>query len=72
MIACAITAIGCGLVSTWGPHTGLGKLIGYQILLGTRGAGIQMASVLHASEIKWTTTDTILIGNRSHSGHSIT
>lgn len=38
------TAIGCGLIATWRPDTGLGKIIGYQILLGARGAGMQMVS----------------------------
>lgn len=43
--AAAITAIGAGLISTWQPHTGLGKLLGYQVLLGARGAGMQMVGL---------------------------
>ncbi|GJN81907.1 hypothetical protein PLIIFM63780_005443 [Purpureocillium lilacinum] len=39
------TAIGCGLIATWRPDTGLGKIIGYQILLGARGAGMHMGVV---------------------------
>ncbi|KAK6007776.1 hypothetical protein QM012_004590 [Aureobasidium pullulans] len=43
-IACGIlTAISCGLLSMLGPHTSMGKWIGYQILGGVgRGCGIQM------------------------------
>ncbi|KAG9564592.1 putative MFS transporter, partial [Aureobasidium melanogenum] len=43
-IACGVlTAISSGLLSTLGPHTSVGKWIGYQILGGVgRGCGIQM------------------------------
>lgn len=44
IFSCVVTAIGCGLIATWRPDTGLGKIIGYQILLGARGAGMQMVS----------------------------
>ena len=42
VVSAAFTAIGAGLISTWQPSTGLGKLLGYQILFGSRGAGMQM------------------------------
>lgn len=34
--------IGSGLISTWSQSTTLGKVIGYQIVLGARGAGMQI------------------------------
>ncbi|KAI0454546.1 major facilitator superfamily domain-containing protein [Xylaria acuta] len=37
--------IGAGLISTWGPHTSTGMWIGYQVLYGIRGCGIQLAVV---------------------------
>ncbi|KAI1146469.1 major facilitator superfamily domain-containing protein [Nemania diffusa] len=37
--------IGAGLISTWGPNTSTGMWIGYQILYGIRGCGIQLAVV---------------------------
>ncbi|KAI0445467.1 major facilitator superfamily domain-containing protein [Xylaria telfairii] len=37
--------IGSGLISTWGPHTSTGMWIGYQVLYGIRGCGIQLAVV---------------------------
>ncbi|KAI0106379.1 major facilitator superfamily domain-containing protein [Nemania sp. FL0031] len=37
--------IGSGLISTWGPNTSTGMWIGYQILYGIRGCGIQLAVV---------------------------
>ncbi|KAI0405258.1 major facilitator superfamily domain-containing protein [Xylaria palmicola] len=38
-------AIGSGLISTWGPNTSTGMWIGYQIVYGIRGCGIQLAIV---------------------------
>ncbi|KAI8952715.1 major facilitator superfamily domain-containing protein [Xylaria longipes] len=37
--------IGAGLISTWGPHTSTGMWIGYQVIYGIRGCGIQLAIV---------------------------
>ncbi|KAI0491189.1 major facilitator superfamily domain-containing protein [Xylaria cf. heliscus] len=37
--------VGAGLISTWGPHTTTGMWIGYQVLYGVRGCGIQIAVV---------------------------
>ncbi|KAF6806401.1 MFS multidrug transporter [Colletotrichum musicola] len=46
IFAAVITAVGCGLMSTWSVTTGTGKWIGYQILYGSgRGLGMQMAIV---------------------------
>ena len=45
-VAAAGTAIGAGLISTWQPNTSLGKQIGYQILYGFRGLGMQIVSPL--------------------------
>ena len=42
LLAAALTTLGCGLVTTWRPDSSLGEIIGYQILLAARGAGIQM------------------------------
>ncbi|KAH6646197.1 putative MFS multidrug transporter [Truncatella angustata] len=46
----AITAVACGLISTWNPNTSTAEWIGYQILFGLRGMGLQTAviSVQHA------------------------
>lgn len=44
LFAAGGTAIGCGLISTWAPGTTLAHLIGFQILYGFRGAGIQIVS----------------------------
>ncbi|KAI1130601.1 putative MFS multidrug transporter [Nemania abortiva] len=46
----ATTAIACGLISTWHPNTSTAEWIGYQILFGLRGIGLQVAviSVQHA------------------------
>ncbi|KAF6802647.1 MFS multidrug transporter [Colletotrichum sojae] len=46
VFAAVITAVGCGLMSTWSVTTGPGEWIGYQILYGSgRGLGMQMAIV---------------------------
>ncbi|CAI6084298.1 unnamed protein product [Clonostachys chloroleuca] len=45
LFAAGGTAIGCGLISTWAPGTTLAHLIGFQILYGFRGAGIQIGTV---------------------------
>ncbi|KAI0910721.1 major facilitator superfamily domain-containing protein [Ustulina deusta] len=37
--------VGAGLISTWNPYTSTGVWIGYQILFGIRGCGIQLAVV---------------------------
>ncbi|KAI8955553.1 efflux pump protein [Xylaria longipes] len=46
----AITAVACGLISTWNPNTSTAEWIGYQILFGLRGMALQVAviSVQHA------------------------
>jgi hypothetical protein len=36
--------LGSGLISTWGPYTSTGMWVGYQILYGIRGCGIQLVS----------------------------
>lgn len=51
MFASCAATIGCGLISTWEPSTGLGPIIGYQILLGARGAGIQMGVVAITAQL---------------------
>ncbi|KAI5462858.1 MFS multidrug transporter-like protein, partial [Mariannaea sp. PMI_226] len=45
LVACAGTAIGCGLISMWSPSSGLGEIIGYQVVYGIRGCGIQIGFV---------------------------
>ncbi|SPO01671.1 related to MFS multidrug transporter [Cephalotrichum gorgonifer] len=45
LIAAGANSIGCGLISTWSPSTGLGMLIGYQVITGIRGSGIQVPIV---------------------------
>ncbi|KAF6828035.1 MFS multidrug transporter [Colletotrichum plurivorum] len=46
IFAAVITAVGCGLMSTWSVTTGTGEWIGYQILYGSgRGLGMQLAIV---------------------------
>ncbi|KAI1746306.1 MFS general substrate transporter [Xylaria scruposa] len=37
--------VGSGLIATWGPHTSTGMWIGYQVIYGIRGSGIQLAVV---------------------------
>ncbi|GAP83988.1 putative MFS multidrug transporter [Rosellinia necatrix] len=37
--------IGAGLISTWGPNTSTGMWIGYQVVYGIRGSGIQLAVI---------------------------
>ncbi|KAI0403185.1 major facilitator superfamily transporter [Xylaria palmicola] len=46
----AITAVACGLISTWKPNTSTAEWIGYQILFGLRGMALQVAviAVQHA------------------------
>ncbi|KAK3984646.1 major facilitator superfamily domain-containing protein [Cladorrhinum sp. PSN332] len=40
-----LLTVGCGLISTYGPNTGLPECIGYQAILGLgRGLGMQIAS----------------------------
>lgn len=50
LFAAGGTAIGCGLISTWAPGTTLAHLIGFQILYGFRGAGIQIVSAIPPTE----------------------
>jgi hypothetical protein len=38
----ATTAVACGLISTWNPNTSTAEWIGYQILFGLRGMGLQV------------------------------
>ncbi|VUC29862.1 unnamed protein product [Clonostachys rosea] len=45
LFAAGGTAIGCGLIATWAPGTTLAHMIGFQILYGFRGAGIQIGTV---------------------------
>ncbi|KAI1099118.1 putative MFS multidrug transporter [Jackrogersella minutella] len=45
VVAGAATAISAGLMSTWAPDTSTGKWVGYQILYGMRGLGIQAGMV---------------------------
>ncbi|KAK2612663.1 hypothetical protein QQS21_001280 [Conoideocrella luteorostrata] len=45
LFASAMTTIACGLITLWNPETSLGPIIGYQILLGARGAGMQMGVI---------------------------
>jgi hypothetical protein len=40
----AITAVACGLISTWNLNTSTAEWIGYQILFGLRGIGLQIVS----------------------------
>lgn len=42
-------AIGSGLLTTFTPWTSLGKIIGYQIVYGIRGAGLQMVGVTRST-----------------------
>lgn len=42
--AACTTAVGAGLISTWDTHETLAVLIGYQVVFGGRGAGMQMVS----------------------------
>ncbi|KAH7329422.1 major facilitator superfamily-domain-containing protein [Stachybotrys elegans] len=44
-------AVGSGLISTWSPSTGLGQLIGFQILYGIRGAGLQLGIIAMQSTL---------------------
>ncbi|KAI0598793.1 major facilitator superfamily domain-containing protein [Biscogniauxia sp. FL1348] len=39
------TAVASGLISTWSPYTEVGRWIGYQILYGARGCGVQPAVI---------------------------
>lgn len=45
VLAGATTAVACGLISTWTPDTSTADWIGYQILFGLRGMGLQMVSL---------------------------
>ncbi|KAH9995945.1 putative MFS multidrug transporter [Xylariaceae sp. FL0662B] len=45
VFAGAITAIASGLISTWDPWTETGKWVGYQILYGARGCGMQLGVI---------------------------
>ncbi|KAJ2991833.1 hypothetical protein NUW58_g2374 [Xylaria curta] len=45
VIAGVGATIGGGLMSTWGPYTSTGMWIGYQVIYGIRGSGIQLAVV---------------------------
>ncbi|KAI1345651.1 putative MFS multidrug transporter [Xylaria sp. FL0043] len=41
----ALTAVACGLISTWNPNTSTVEWIGYQILFGLRGMALQTAVI---------------------------
>ncbi|KAI1274063.1 putative MFS multidrug transporter [Xylaria sp. FL0933] len=41
----ALTAVACGLISTWNPNTSTAEWIGYQILFGLRGMALQTAVI---------------------------
>ncbi|KAI1138509.1 putative MFS multidrug transporter [Hypoxylon sp. FL0543] len=45
VFASAGTAVAGGLISTWSPSTSTGQWIGYQIIYGLRGCGIQVGLV---------------------------
>ncbi|KAI1821872.1 major facilitator superfamily domain-containing protein [Xylaria intraflava] len=45
VIASAGATVASGLMSTWGPYISTGTWIGYQIIWGLRGTGIQLAVV---------------------------
>ncbi|CAM1504637.1 Fc.00g022280.m01.CDS01 [Cosmosporella sp. VM-42] len=45
LFAAAGTAIGCGLISTWSTSSGLGMIIGFQVVYGIRGSGIQIGII---------------------------
>lgn len=45
IFAAGVSCIGCGLVTTWNPDSSLGELIGYQVLMGARGAGMQIGVI---------------------------
>ncbi|KAI0896269.1 putative MFS multidrug transporter [Annulohypoxylon nitens] len=45
VVAAAGTTVAAGLISTWGPDTSTGEWIGYQIIYGLRGCGIQVGLV---------------------------
>ncbi|KAI1411837.1 putative MFS multidrug transporter [Hypoxylon sp. FL1857] len=45
VFASAGTAVAGGLISTWGPGTTTGQWIGYQIVYGLRGCGIQVSLI---------------------------
>lgn len=40
----AITAVACGLISTWDPDTSTAEWVGYQILFGLRGMALQIVN----------------------------
>lgn len=44
ILGAAVTAVACGLISTWGPNTSTAEWIGYQILFGLRGMALQTVS----------------------------
>ncbi|KAK6217649.1 hypothetical protein LQW54_003371 [Pestalotiopsis sp. IQ-011] len=41
----ALTAVACGLISTWVPNTSTAAWVGYQVLFGLRGMGLQTAVI---------------------------
>ncbi|KAI0965942.1 putative MFS multidrug transporter [Xylaria arbuscula] len=41
----ALTAVACGLISTWDLRTSTAQLIGYQILFGLRGMALQVSVI---------------------------
>ncbi|KAF7515193.1 hypothetical protein G7054_g14704 [Neopestalotiopsis clavispora] len=45
ILGAAVTAVACGLISTWGPNTSRAEWIGYQILFGLRGMALQTAVI---------------------------
>ncbi|OTA67101.1 major facilitator superfamily transporter [Hypoxylon sp. EC38] len=45
VFASAGTAVAGGLISTWGPDTSTAQWIGYQIIYGLRGCGIQVGLI---------------------------
>ncbi|ETS82216.1 hypothetical protein PFICI_07218 [Pestalotiopsis fici W106-1] len=45
VLGAAVTAVACGLISTWTPDTITAEWIGYQILFGLRGMALQTAVI---------------------------
>ena len=45
LIAGGLATIGCGIITLWNPSSSVGTIVGYQLFLGARGAGLQMGIV---------------------------
>ncbi|KFA48365.1 hypothetical protein S40293_04495 [Stachybotrys chartarum IBT 40293] len=52
LLAGAGGAVGLGLISTWTPGTSLGLLLGYQVIYGIRGVGLQVGVIAIQSTLK--------------------